>query len=130
MVVLKLSRWKEKREDKLWIVNLVEKIKQDGGIQIIEDVPYDLDWNKGQMKQWLSGQGVKDVRFRTPPPREEPEQIRGNHKTFREFFLGKYPECDVRILGIAGEQSWMAIARMAQCMADYSDYIAERLMNR
>ncbi len=109
----------------------IEKIKQQGSkVQLIEDVPYQPGENRGQKKKLLLDKGVKDVLFRTIEPRDVPEPIRGNHKTFREFFLGKHPECDVRILGIAGEQQWMAIARLTQCMADYSDYIAERLIGR
>ncbi len=72
--------------------------------------------------------GFKDIRFRKLEPREEKPQkeLIGNAKTFREFFLGKHPECDVKILGIAGEKQWDAMYRLTQTMADYMDYIAER----
>jgi hypothetical protein len=128
MVTLKLSRWIEKESDSVWFGLLVNRAKQDGkNIIIIEDVPYPTGDSRGRRKKILLHVGVLNIRFKTIGPRETPEAIRGNHKTFREYFAGKHPECDVRILGIAGEQSWMAIARMTQCMADYMDYIAERV---
>jgi len=126
MVTLKLSRWQEKKEDAAWARILVEKIKQAGTVQIIEDVIYGAHCSRGKIKNWLLNKGIQDIRFKTVLS-QQTAQVLGNHKTFREYFQGKHPECDVRILGIAGEQSWMAIARMTQCMADYMDYIAERV---
>jgi len=131
METLKLSRWQEQLEDAAWCSMLVKRVLASGGaIQIIEDVPYTPGYNRTPMKQWLVGQGVRDVTFKTVLPKEVPEQIVGNHKTFREFFLGKHPDCDVRVLGRPGEQQWMAIARLTQCMADYMDYLAERIVGR
>jgi len=112
----------------MWKTTLVAKTKQVGTIQIIEDVPYAEGESRGTLKKFLTENGVKDIRFRTPPAREEPVHVRGNHKTFREFFCGKHPECDVRVLGKPGEEAWMALGRLTQCMADYMDYIAERIL--
>ena len=132
MVVLKLSRLYEQLDvnsdyDK-WLETLVEKIKTDGGIQLIEDVPYRSEDSRVKRKEWLQEQGLKDIRFRAIEQRQEKEiDIRGNPKTFREFFLGKHPECDIKILGIYGEKYDETINRLTQCMADYMDYIAERV---
>lgn len=128
MVVIKLSRWQEKCSDTVWLQSLMDRVFIARNIQIIEDVPYSEGDSRALRKDYWFRQGIKDVRFKTIEPREVPEKIVGNHKTFREFFLGKHPECDIRILGIAGEEQWMTIARLTQCMADYMDYIAERVL--
>ena len=133
MVTLKLSRWIEKRNDIVWVGVQIKRIKQDAGhALIIEDVPYTVDDSRGNIKKLLLDRGVKDIRFKTLEPREtvSPEQIIGNHKTFREFFAGKHPDCDIRYLGRPGEELWMGVARLTQAMADYMDYIAERIIGR
>lgn len=49
-------------------------------------------------------------------------------KTFREFFQDKHPDCDIVVFGILGEQESDAMSRLTQCMADYADYIADRVL--
>jgi hypothetical protein len=113
----------------MWLQTLIERVISEGGIQIVEDIPYEQPDSRGHRKAWLLKQGIKDIRFRAIGERT-PEEVPINKlKTFREFFVGKHPECDVTIMGIPGEKLFSSVCRLTQTMADYMDYMAERLFN-
>lgn len=127
-MVTKLSIFKNKFHSKEWLTVITKKAITDGYIQIIEDVSYGTGIDKNSIKVLLQKHGVKDIRFRNVQ-REKPEpqkEIKGNAKTFRDFFLGKHPDCDVKRLGIAGEKASVKLDRLFQTMADYMDYLMER----
>lgn len=127
-MVIKLSIYYKRMNTSGWKCSVIEQAKKDTFIQIIEDVSYKDKLDKSQLRLLFSEQGVTDIRFRNVQ-REKPEpqkEIKGNAKTFRDFFLGKHPDCDVKILGIAGEKSSVKLDRLFQTMADYMDYLMER----
>ena len=124
-----IDRYEQKSND-TWFTSLIVKIQEQRGVVIVEDVPYGTNDSRAALQKILLDKGITNIRFKTLEPREEPEKIVGNHKTFREFFLGKHPECDVSILRTAGEQTQVTVNRLTQCMADYMDYIAERNIDR
>ena len=128
MVVLKLSELQEKWADALWLSLLIKRVLRERAIEIIKDVPYKQVESRVVLERWLMDQSIKHARFRAMEVQEQREHSNCMPKTFREFFQGKHPECDITILGTRGELTSIAIDRITQYMADYMDYIAERVL--